>query len=396
MLNLHEDITYRDWAGYMMLAITKFGKVFMKMNLMNDAFLLITIMFMRVNVKAMDPTAYRAFKRTFSYKDVCVISREFSDSWGDYNKCYTEWRETMTPEEVLYISDMLTKYRVRDSHGDYNAFVNGPEKPLFNNEELEPWMLEFNKTKLYNIDDHIEYTARAYSLKTEFKNGKFVTPSELPENLGRLINLMQVTREFHFFKRILCDPEETMGGLFVHCCTDYANKHDPIIPKTGDEWVTWTAGGIPGDDPCLINDMELFVDEPTYEIGSLWVDGKDYRTTASGNVCYAYTHKGEPLLTPAVYCEKGINCLSNKCFTNIKDGFYRDAQLKIQLPKLKLTPELSWRGHAITNFDVSYWHKQLGHLNLKGIKKHISIIKGMPPLLWPFRIQCNECYPVVN
>ncbi|AOW03234.1 YALI0C22022p [Yarrowia lipolytica CLIB122] len=293
-----------------------------------------------------------------------------------------------------YVGEIMEKHRVHDISDLVEFYVPQAEKPLYNSSEFEHWLERASNYYSYGNSDYTTLLDKGFFMLKHVKDGVFIRPAEEPDDLMSHIKGLQNLKEFHFFKGLFDKPSgDTSGGLFTQACIDYCNKFDPIYPRNGDDWVTWNVSW-EKNTPCIINDKRLFVSEPTSEDKSIVYQGRHYRVTGVGTVCYAYTHKGEPLVVTAQYCEKiDANQLPKECFMNIQEGFHRNQDtLVIKLPVLSLSPKLSWRGHEIVNFDVSYWHKQLGHLNLKGLKKYIPVIKGMPPLLWPFRIRCEECY----
>lgn len=295
-----------------------------------------------------------------------------------------------------YVGGIMNEHGVYDIQHLIHYDLPQADKPLYNHEEMEPWLVRDCNFLAYGRNGYQTLVDNGFYMYEHIKNGVFTRPEHPPEELMGHLQCLQDLKQFHFFKGLFeKGSQDPTGGLFSQACVDYCNKHDPIHHRQGKDWVTWSVEFMSQQNrEVLINDKRLFASEPVSENKSVVFKGEHYRVLASGTVCYAYTHTGEPLTFPAKYCENlDDNALPWECYKNIMAGFHLNQEnYTIQLPVLSLSPNLSWRGHEIVHFDVSYWHKQLGHASLRSLKKYISVIKGMPPLLWPFRIRCEECY----
>ncbi|KAG5355393.1 hypothetical protein CJU90_4440 [Yarrowia sp. C11] len=290
--------------------------------------------------------------------------------------------EILDQHRVLAVSDLIRRPLPR------------AEEPLYNTDDLGEETAEEYNYQSYNDQDSADLSNSGFYLFKHIKNGVFNRPKTVPDELMRHIRRVQRLKELFFFSSLFEKQSgDPSGGLFSQACIDYLNKHDPIIPRTGPDWVSWKVHVL-DDTPCYINDKRLFLEKPTPCNVAVSMFGFNYRTTLKGTVCYAYTQYGEPLTVTATYCDQmQTNYLPKECFKKIQAAFYRNLETRnISLPLLKLSPNLTWKGHEISNFDVSYWHKQLGHLSLRCLKKYVERINGMPPLLWPRRIRCKACY----
>lgn len=270
--------------------------------------------------------------------------------------------------------------------------VQGEE--LFNSSELGPEMYREVKKKLYSLVNFTFLFDRDFKLAPFCKTGKFVKPSKSPitEDARR----MQETREFMFFREILeSETNDKHGGLFVQSCIDFCNKFDPPVEKKKEEWADWKVVANMKNPKAFINHKKLFVSSTVKaEDQKCTLKGQSYNVTASGSVCYGYNPQGEPLVTPALFCEgMAHNILSYNCFKNVRGALYRDPHTgMVKLPVLTIRNEkVVWKGHEITNFEKEYWHERFNHMNVASLKKYAQVIAGMPPYFWPFRLRCSEC-----
>lgn len=249
---------------------------------------------------------------------------------------------------------------------------------------------------IYDKDRFLKLITNNFYLLSHVKNKKVTGIKDLP--FPEDIALMQDAREFFFFKWLLGSKTgELMGGLFVQSCIDYADKFDPICkPVKNEHWVSWKVHTEAVE--VVINDERLFAYEPQKEDTAVTIAGATYKVTLSGTVCYAYNISGEPLFTQAKYCEKApTNFMTMEIYKTIQSAIYRDENSRVSLPVLSLTEpfgrdvKLHWRGYELHRVDLRYWHDKLGHVNIKGLKKFIHIVQGMPPYFWPESIKCMLC-----
>ncbi|QNP95110.1 YALIA101S08e04698g1_1 [Yarrowia lipolytica] len=304
------------------------------------------------------------------------------------------------PEIAEYIANSFYDYRVMDPH----LFTSNADRyigmTLFNaDDEDEDLIRDLEETRLYGAQDFLKLIKSDFNgIKTCIVKRKFEKPAEIPF-LGDIKRLQQI-KEFGFFKEILTSgPENVRGGLFVQACIDYANNFDPLVPDPNkDAWVEWTVIDMSGNEGMLINDKKLFIPGTLVEnsVHDAHIE-QLYKVRAEGSVCYGYNCYGQALVAPALYCEGcPYNALSATSYNLIREAVKKDPVTSIvRLPLLTLsehTMAMVWRGRELPNLDISYWHKALGHVSLRALKRYMRIIKGMPPYFWPYTIYCDECF----
>lgn len=244
------------------------------------------------------------------------------------------------------------------------------------------------QTPLYTFEELKKLFMSVAKLKNA---GKVLTMTD--EWLQGEIEKMQKTREFFIFKRFL-HTKRAIGvrGLFVEACVQYADRLDPVIEHSEANWTKFRVIQT-HQKVVMVNDKKLFVSEIAETDGNMVFMDYTYHVTGQGKICYGYNLAGEPLVVDAYYCEHlDTSLLSLAVYKDIQNVIYRDKDWLIQLPKLTVVGEkVVWRGYELTNVDLTYWHEQLGHLSLKGLKKYVDLVQGMPPYFWPKRIECTQC-----
>ncbi|KAG5361021.1 hypothetical protein CJU89_4123 [Yarrowia sp. B02] len=306
-------------------------------------------------------------------------------------------------EAAQYVGEGLHKYRVLNqgflrAMCDFQDYYNTEniDEP-FNPEELGEEMMEAIKRPVYSFREFGELFGKQFHISPYCQDGAFVEPERPPFEDDAI--KLQATREFMFFRELLdSDPGDVTGGLFVQSCIDYCNWFDPEVHREGENWVDWKIAKNMSYPDAYINDKRLFVSmKINAEDKKCTLKGRMYNVTASGIVVYGYTNTGKALFAMALYCE-GLthNLLSSKTYQNVRQAVNSNWKTgMVRLPFLQLkASRVVWRGYEVKSFDASYWHKQLGHLSLKGIKRYAETIKGMPPYFWPYKLECSECNSV--
>ena len=126
--------------------------------------------------------------------------------------------------------------------------------------------------------------------------------------------------------------------------------------------------------------------------------GRVYQVTEKGTICYAYNRKGQGIYSAAYYCKQTeVNLLNENAFLRLLGSVKRDYDTSLlELPRLKAEETLeglekvSWRGYELKRVDLTYWHKQLGHVSRRTLKRYQKVINGIPPYFWSEKVDC-EC-----
>lgn len=302
------------------------------------------------------------------------------------------------PEAVEYIAKEMNAHRVLDTTIFTNINQKYTTTPLFNGYDLEPDLLrDVEETQLFGLQDFAELIKNDFNIGDCIVDGKFQRPQKSP--FDKELKRMQQLKEFLFFKKMFQAETVLSGGLFMQACIDYSNRFDPNFRDTNeDDWVDWSVIDMGGNEGALVNDPKYFLpgtmkdDDGTF---NLTERPGAFPVRAEGLICYGYNEYGDPLYAGAIYTEGRPNCsLSTLSYDKIKGAVQKDPITQIvRLPFLTETDvgEMIWRGEELLNLDISYWHAQLGHISLRGIKKYMRKIKGLPPYFWLFKIQCEEC-----
>lgn len=302
------------------------------------------------------------------------------------------------PEAVEYIAKEMNAYRVLDT----NIFTKIGQKytttPLFNGYDLEPDLLrDVEETQLFGLQDFAELLNNDFNIGGCIVDGKFQSPQKSP--LNKELKRIQQLKEFLFFKEMFQTDSLVTGGLFMQACIDYSNRFDPTFRDTNDDdWVDWKVTDMGGNEGALINNPKYFLPGTVKEDDGTFnqkLNPWACQVRSEGVVCYGYDDYGDLLYASAIYTEGAPYCaLSSLSYDRIKGAVQKNSSTgMVRLPFLTVINEdiLTWKGEVLGSVDVSYWHAQLGHISLRGIKKYMKKIKGMPPYFWPFKILCEDC-----
>lgn len=215
-----------------------------------------------------------------------------------------------------------------------------------------------------------------------------------------LIDQVQRASTFCFLREMLTNynPKHINKGIFFQACVDYANKHDPIEwHDDDDDWILWLATSI-DHHPLIINDKRLFMSSLPLDRKEIKIMERVYRVTEKGTVCYAYNRHGQGIYAAAYYCkDTEVNLLNDSAFLRLLGSVTRDYDTSLlELPRLKAEETLegkervSWRGYELSRVDLTYWHKRLGHVSKRTLKRYQKVITGIPPYFWSEKVDC-EC-----
>ncbi|KAG5358521.1 hypothetical protein CJU89_5115 [Yarrowia sp. B02] len=258
-----------------------------------------------------------------------------------------------------------------------------------------PELVDDIKEEFFDTNDFHALCQQNFFILECLVEGKFHEPKTPP--FKKALRQMQLTKEFLFFRSILqARAGDPRGGLFIQSCIDYSNRVDPLIQRKGDDWITFQIVDMDGREGAIVNDPKYIVanfcdDESVHSPAGF---GKA-PIKATGQMCFGFYEEAEPMLAETLYCEGATgNALSVMCYNLIKDAIPKDpVSNTVTLPFLTVQDDkVCWRGHQVTETSLDYWHENLGHLNLKGLKRYTRVVGGMPPYFWPFKISCPECY----
>ncbi|QNP96597.1 YALIA101S01e16820g1_1 [Yarrowia lipolytica] len=207
-----------------------------------------------------------------------------------------------------------------------------------------------------------------------------------------LIDQFHDASMFCFLRELLTtyNPEHVNKGPFLQACVDYANKHDPEIWHDGDDdWTLWLVTNM--IHPLIVCEKPLFASFGQLDKTEICVEGKTFKVTAKGSVCYAYNRCGKGMYAVGYLCEAGaVNLMSHDTFLRLRGASVRrdhDHSL-LEMPLLKTEISMGgeekvfWKGQEIGRVDLRYWHERLGHISGATMKNYQKVIKGLPPYFW--------------